>query len=413
MPSPLRERLGPLRERDYRLLFAATTTTTLGDAVANIALAFAVLAISRSATDLGLVLAARQVTNAAVLLAGGVLSDRLPRSRVLVGASLVQGLAQAATAALVLSGDATVALLVLLQALYGLGNGLVIPAEIGLVPQAVSAERLQQANALQGLSRNAVFVLGPAIGGLVVVLGSPGTALALDAASFVACAALLARIRIPAVERGSRSGFVRELREGWREFVSRTWLWSTVALFGIGNVFFMFRAVLGPVVAEEHLGGAGAWATIVAAGGVGSVAGGLVALRLRPSRPLAVSCATPLPWVLHYVALAVHAPVWVVSAAAFAGGVGLAVHLALWFTVFQREVPAEAQSRVSSYDALGSFVLNPVGAAIAGPLAGALGVSGALWLAAAAIVVVNTAVLLVPSVWTVGRRGVTTTMAAS
>ena len=160
-----------------------------------------------------------------MLLAGGVLSDRLPRNLVLVGASLVQAGAQAVTAGLVLTGTASVLSLVALQALYGVGGGLVVPAEVGLVPQTVSPERLQEANALQGLSRNVVRILGPALGGLIVVAGSPGSALAIDAVSFLVCAALLARIQVPRRAPGDEApSFVRELREGWREFTSRTWL---------------------------------------------------------------------------------------------------------------------------------------------------------------------------------------------
>ena len=254
------ERLGPLVERDFRLLFAATTITTIGDRLAFIALAFAVLDLpGASATDLGIVLASRQVVEALVLVGGGVLSDRLPRHHVLVGASLVQATSQAATAALILSGGASVLWLVVAQAVYGLGSGLVIPAEVGLVPQTVSPGRLQQANALQGLSRNIVGILGPAVGGAIVVAGSPGVALAVDSASFLACAALLVAIRIAPRARGDeRPSFVRELREGWREFTSRTWLWSTVLLFGIGNLVFAAWFVLGPAIAKEELGGAGA-----------------------------------------------------------------------------------------------------------------------------------------------------------
>src|SRR5215212_10931615 len=185
----LSQKLGALRERDFRLLFTATTITTLGDRIASIALVFAVLAIG-SATQLGLVLGARSLAEAAILLFGGVLSDRLPRNLVLVGASLVQGAAQVGTAIAVLGGTSSIGLVLGLQVLYGLGAGVVVPAEVGLVPQTVSPARLQQANALQGLTGNLTRILGPAIGGLLVVAGSPGTALGLDALSFIACAAL-------------------------------------------------------------------------------------------------------------------------------------------------------------------------------------------------------------------------------
>jgi len=393
-------RFGALVEREFRLLFSATVITSLGDAVASVALAFAVLAVG-SATDLGIVFAARQGANAAVLLFGGVLSDRLPRSRMMVGASLVQGAAQAATAAVVLSGRPSVGVFAGLAVLYGVGDGLVLPAEVGLIPQTVSPARLQQANALQGLSRSAVRVLGPALGGVLVVAAGPGVALAIDSASFFACAFLLGLIRIPARAAQPAQRFLHELREGWREFVSRTWLWSTVLLFGIGNIFFMFWAVLGPTIAKERLGGAGAWATILTVGGLGSVVGGLIAIRHRPRRPLVACILWPILYVPQLVALALGAPTWAIALASFGAGMAISIHLTLWFTIFQREIPEQAQSRVSSYDALGSFVLNPLGAAIAGPVAAALGNADALYLAAAAIVTCNLIMLVIPVVWTI------------
>lgn len=399
MPVPLRERLGALSERDFRLLFTATTITTVGSRLGGIALAFAVLDFG-DATDLGIVLGVRSACEAAMFVLGGVWSDRLPRHLVLTGASLVQGFAQLGTAALVLSGNATVEVVVALQAFYGLGEGLVVPAEVGLVPQTVSPERLQQANALQGLSRNAVSVVGPAIGGALVVAGSPGIALAADAASFFGCAALLAQIRVP--RRAEKpAGFFRELREGWSEFTKRTWLWATVLLFGLGNLVFAAWQVLGPVISKSDLGGAGAWATILTAGGVGSVVGGVVAIRLRPSRPLLVACIAPAPLVLQPLLLAAHAPVWAISAASFLTGAGISVHLALWFTVFQREVPERAQSRVSSYDALGSFILMPLGFAIVGPVAAAIGAEETLVLSAAIETACMIAILSIPAVWAI------------
>jgi MFS family permease len=411
---PLRERLGPLVEREYRLLFSATTVTTIGDAVAGIALAFAVLDLhGAGATDLGIVLATRQAVNAAVLLFGGVLSDRLPRQQVLAVASLVQGGAQAATAGFILSGHASVALLAGLQGVYGAGQGFVLPAEIGLVPQTVSAERLQQANALRGMTRNLLFVLGPALGGAIVVAAGPGTALLIDACTFVLAAVLLARIALPpraTVE--PHKHFFHELREGWREFVSRSWLWASVVLFGVGNVFFMFWIVLGPAEAKERLGGAGAWATILVANGIGAVVGGAFAYRYRPERPLVACVVWPTLYVGQLIALAAGAPTWVIAAASFVAGLAIAVHLTLWFTILQSEIPERAQSRVTSYDALGSFVLTPFGTAVAGVVAAAIGTSEALWLATAVILVSNTSILFVPSVWGIRRREAVTTLGA-
>jgi MFS family permease len=396
---PFGDRLGALRERDFRLLFVGTTVTTIGDRLAGIALAFAVLDLA-SATALGIVFAVRQGVQALVVVGGGVLSDRIPRNLVLVGASLVQGAAQAATAVCILADVGGIPVIVVLQAVYGIGLGLVLPAEVGLVPQTVSAERLQQANALQGLSRNMIGVLGPALGGVVVVATSPGIALALDATSFLLCAALLRQIRVTARHTPGH-GFVHELREGWREFTSRTWLWASVLLFGIGNLAFAGWIVLGPAIADERLGGAGPWAAILTAGGVGAVTGGAIAIKVRPRRPLVVCVLAATLISLQTLALALGAPTAVIAAAAYVGGLGIAVHLTLWFTVFQQQVPEWAQSRVASYDTLGSFVLMPVGMAVVGPLADAIGIVETLWIALGVMWTSWASILLLPSVWAI------------
>jgi hypothetical protein len=82
-------------------------------------------------------------------------------------------------------------------------------------------------------------------------------------------------------------------------------------------------------------------------------------------------------------------------------GVGLAIHLALWFTVFQQQVPEEARSRVSSYDALGSFVLIPLGTAVVGPLAAHFGVRNTLLVAGVVVLVMNLLVLAQREVWAI------------
>jgi predicted MFS family arabinose efflux permease len=279
----------------------------------------------------------------------------------------------------------------------------VIPAEVGLVPQTVPAERLQQANALQGMTRNVVGVLGPAIGGVVVVLATPWLALAIDAVSFFVCAEILRRITVPPRADADAPGFFAELREGWQEFASRTWLWASVLFFGIGNLTFAGWNVLGPAIADDRLGGAGAWATILTASGVGAVTGGVLAIRFRPQRPMVACVLAAMLISLQTLALALGAPTWAIAAAAFCGGLGIAVHLTLWFTVFQQRVPERAQSHVASYDTLGSFVLMPLGAALVGPLAAAIGLTETLWLCLVVMWASWLAILTLPSVWAIRR----------
>jgi MFS family permease len=392
-------RFGALTERNYRLFFSSTTISALGDGVAQIALVFAVLDISNSPASIGIVLAARQSAAAIVTLAAGVFADRLPRHLVLVGASVVQGAVQAVAGALLLTGHATVLSLALLAVVYGVADGFVLPASQGLIPAVVSSVRLQQANALLGLSRSALGFVAPAVGGVLVTLGSPGSAILLDAASFGVAAILLARVGIDA-----RAGevepepFLRELREGWNAFRRQTWIWTTIVFFGIGNFAGASLFVLGPVVAKRYLGGAWTWSLLVSMFGAGAIVGGLLAMRWRPKRPLLASCVAAIPYGSQTLAMGLHLPWEALAVVAFVTGIGLSIHLALWFTTFQRLVPAEHLSRVSSYDALGSFVLIPVGSALAGPVASWVGIyptlvgSGLISLACIVIVIAQPSV---------------------
>jgi MFS family permease len=368
-------RLGALAERNYRLFFSSTTISALGDGVAQIALVFAVLDISNSPASIGIVLAARQSAAAIVTLAAGVWADRLPRHLVLVAASVVQGVVQAIAGTLLLTGHATVLWLAVLAVVYGIADGFVLPASQGLIPAVVSSVRLQQANALLGLSRSALGFVAPAIGGVLVTLGSPGSAILLDAASFGVAAVLLARVAIDArADQVEPEPFLRELREGWNAFRRQTWIWTTIVFFGIGNFAGASLFVLGPVVAKRYLGGAWTWSVLVSAFGAGAIVGGLLAMRWRPKRPLLASCVAAIPYGSQTLAMGLHLPWQALAVVAFVTGIGLSIHLALWFTVFQRLVPPEHLSRVSSYDALGSFVLIPVGSALAGPVAAWVGI---------------------------------------
>jgi predicted MFS family arabinose efflux permease len=401
----LRRAVGALAERNFRYLFASSTISGLGDGISVVALVFAVLQVSDSAIALGLVLAARQVADAAIVLAAGVWADRLPRHIVLIVVALVQGAVQAVTGTLILTGSATITMLVVLSTIYGLAEGFYLPASTGLIPATISAPRLQQANALLGLSRNATRIVGPAIGGAIVAAGSPGTALLLDAASFGAAALLLMPLRLPArddvVEAKS---FFKELSQGWNEFRRQTWIWTTIVFFGIGNFAFASYWVLGPVIAKRELGGAPAWAALTAAFSVGALIGGILAIKIRPRKPLAASCMAAWVFLLQPLGMGLGLPIGVLIAFSVVAGCGLAIHITLWATVFQQNVPAESLSRVSSYDSFGSFVLLPLGAALAGPIAAVIGVQETLIGAAVVIAITQAIVFAQPSVHAIRAR---------
>jgi MFS family permease len=401
----LRRELAALSERDFRLVFSSTTISAIGDGVAGIALVFAVLHIAHnSPTAVGIVLASRQVAAAVITLAAGVVADRLPRHTVLVVVAAVQAVVQAIVAALLLSGHATVGLLAGLGAIYGLADGFVIPATNGLIPAVISTARLQQANALVGLSRSILGFAAPALGGILVAAGSPGGAILVDAASFVVAAVLLARLRVePRADVVEPEPFFRELREGWVEFRRQRWIFNTIVFFGIGNFTGQAWGVLAPLVMKEHYGGASTYGVVLSFFGAGLVLGGVVVLRWHPARPLLASCLAAVPFGLGVWMIAFLVPLPILLAAQLLSGIGLAIHLALWFTVFQQQVPEAARSRVSSYDALGSFVLIPLGTAVAGPIAGVIGVKETLIASGVITVLMNLLVVAQPVVWTIGR----------
>jgi MFS family permease len=377
----MRERLAALQERPFRLLFLGQAVSLLGDGMVGVALAFAVLEETGSASDLGIVLAARTIPLVAFLLVGGVWADRLPRRALMVTTDLVRLAAHGAMAALLIAGDPGVWPIAALAAIAGAASAFFNPAISGIMPAVVSAERLQQANALRGLSEAVGRIAGPALAGVLVVGVGPGWALAVDAATFGVSALFLALIPMPAHVPVEARPFIADLREGWDDFRSRSWLWTTVASVSFGNMLFAAYFVLGPLVADRDLGGAGSWALIVSAFGVGLLVGGVVLLHLDPRRPVLVATLAVSLYTLPLAFLAIPAPAVVTAAAALLAGAGLAVANNLWETTQQRHVPPERLSRVSSYDWFGSLAAVPVGMLLWGPIADAIGVSTALWVA--------------------------------
>jgi predicted MFS family arabinose efflux permease len=376
----LREASAALRERDFRLLFLGRTASLIGNAFAPVALAFAVLDdLGGDATDLGLVLAAAWVPQIVFTLLGGIWADRLPRNLVMVSTDLAMFGAQAVVAALLLTGSAELWMLVATQAVRGTAMAFFFPAAAGLVPQVVSNTRLQPANAVLRMSQSVSNILGAASGGIVVAAAGAGWAIAFDAATFLVSASFLVRIRLPRGLRTQAPNLVRELREGWDEFRAREWLWVIVVAAMIGNLCAQGAIlVLGPVVADRELGGAAAWGAIVAGTGVGLVLGGVISLRIRPSRPLFVAQVAILGCGPLFLALAFALPLPLIVAAAVVSGTAIELFGVLWDTALQQHIPHDRLSRVSAWDQLGSFVVIPIGLTVAGPLAEAIGVEEAI-----------------------------------
>jgi predicted MFS family arabinose efflux permease len=387
-------------QRAFRLLFAAQSISSLGDRLVPVALAFAVLDLTGSATSLGIVLAAQTLPLVAFVLVGGVWADRLSRRRVMLASDLVRALAQAACAALVLTGTGRLWQLAALQAVYGTAAAFFGPAVLALIPETVETAQLQSANSLIALSGNIAAVIGPAVAGVIVAASHPGWGLAFDAATFLGSALCVAAMPPVVAAVRERASMLSELRAGWSAFRVRRWLWITVACFTIyiGCAWAPWQ-VLGPQVARQSLGGPGAWAAIVVALGLGSVAGGLLALRVRPRYPLRATMVlfvTVTPAML--AAVAAHAPLPLILALALVDGGAGTMFNTFWFTSVQSEVPAAEQARVFSWDYMGTVAILPLGQALSGPVAATLGLSTTLYCAAGVTMLLFATALAVPAV---------------
>jgi MFS family permease len=388
---------GPLRHRDFRLVYISATISVLGDRFAFIALPFAVLAASGSPGDVGLIVAAETASRGAFLLFGGVMADRLRRARVMVGADVVRAGCQAGLAALIVTGHANLPALIALQALHGAASAFFDPASTGLVAEVVPSEELQPANAQLSISRGLATIVGPVIAGFLIVAFSPGVALAVDAVSFLVSAAFLLGVTTREEVReevGPQQRMLHDLRVGFRELVVRPWLLMIMGASGVSLMAILGTLfVLGPAVADRSLGGADAWGLVVGAFGLGSVVGGVVALRVPAKRQLRAIFSVALVTVPGILLLAIPAPISILALAMFAAGIAMTYAGTVYEVVLQQWVPAAVLARVASYDWLVTTVLSSIGLVLAGSFAELIGVRETL-IASAAIVTTAAAVPL-------------------
>jgi MFS family permease len=375
----------PLRYPAFRYLAAGRTVSMLGNAVAPVALAFAVLDLTGSPRDLGLVVGARSLTNVVFLLFGGVVADRFPRHQVMVASSALACASQAVVAMLVLTHTATVPLLAILAAVNGLVSSFAFPAASALMGQTVPNEVRRQANALARLGINAATIVGSAAGGVLVAGLGPGWGIACDALTFAVAGLLFGMVRVADVRdpTATRFGTLIEIRQGWTEFVSHTWLWVVVLGFAFINASMAGGIiVLGPVVADATFGRR-SWGLVLAIQTAGMVLGALVAMRIRVRRLLFVGCLAMVGDVPLLVALGVAPELPILLACAFVAGLCIEQFGIAWETSMQEHIPPDKLARVYSYDALGSIIAIPFGQVAAGPAAEAFGTGRALLVAAA------------------------------
>ncbi|MFF5370882.1 MFS transporter [Streptomyces sp. NPDC013187] len=391
--------LAPLRYRSFRHLFIGTTANLLGSAVGPIALAFAVLDATGSVGSLGLVFGAHSLTSILFLLYGGVLADRLPRGPLLVGSSVICAVSQAVIAALVLTHNAAIPLLMVLAAVNGASGSCYQPAAQALLPQTVPAESRRAALALSRIAGSSAVVAGASLGGVLVAAIGPGWGLAIDALSFALAATSFALVRVQAAPPAPSSGLVHELRVGWREFTSRSWVWVIVVAFCFLNAGLTASfTVLGPAVADSTEIGRSGWGLALAAGSLGAVAGGVLSLRWRPRRAILVGCALMGLTATIPLLLALAPYTWLLVVANFVAGVGGEQAGVAWYSTLNEQIPEDRLARVYAYDDLGSYLALPLAQFAAGPAVLLLGLHATLYAAAALILLATLAMVATPSV---------------
>jgi len=393
----LAKTFAPLQERRFRLLWLGRVSSAVGDALVPVALAFAVLSVG-SPTALGGVLAAFMLARVAFTLVGGVVADRLPRRAVMLACDGVRAVVEAFTATMLLTHQMTLPLFFVTAALFGAASAFFGPAADGLVPQTVSGENLQPANALLSLSQNTMNVFGPAASGVLIALAGTGWVFAIDAVSFVASAFFLLQFHLPAHMHAAESHFLRELREGFHEVSSRAWVRAPIIGFAITNFCFASFIVLGPVIFRDHFGGARNWGIVSACGAIGGILGSLASVRLRPHRPLTFGFIATMLIGVPIAALAPPLPALAIAAAWGFGMASIALGNTYWETTLMRRIPANTFARVRSYDILASFVFMPIGFVAFPLIAKALGVEATLLAAAAVAATTSLAIALVPGV---------------
>lgn len=365
--------LEPLRQRDFAWYYASRTVNQSGNVMAGIALTFAVLDLTGSASDLGLVMAARMTPMVVLLLWGGVIADRFSRTVVIQVSNLASGLTQAAIAVLVLTQSAQIWQIVVLSLVNGVASAFSFPALASVMPQLVGGDQLQRANAMMSISRNGLAVFGPSLGALIVVTLGSGWALAVDAATWLASAALLLPVRLPPIGRlDSSTTMFADLREGWNYFVTTTWLWVVVLAFGALNAISGIWLVVGPVVAQDTIGRQG-WGLVLSAEAIGLLLTALILLRVPLRRPLLAGMMGISILGLPMIMLGLQPRLALLVVIALIAGMGSELFGLGWNLAMQEHIPTDMLSRASSYDALGSLIATPLGTLVAGPLAVAIG----------------------------------------
>jgi MFS family permease len=389
--------LQPLRLRDFRLLWTGEAISLLGDGIYFVAVAFQAYALDNDPAALGVVGFAWMGGMTLFLMGGGIVADRFPRRRVMMGADLARAGVLIVMGILSLTGALELWMLATLAALYGGSEAFFGPAFSALIPELVPESQLVQANAVEhGLRPLAQQVAGPVVGGVVVALLDPGGAFLIDAGTFVISFLCLAALRVRERPAPERTGLVRELREGFAYVRSQTWLWATLVAASLSLLVFLGpEEVLVPyIIKNDFGGGAGAFGLVLATAGLGNVAGSLfMGRRPMPQRPVTFMYLCWGVGILPLAGYAAATETWHLMPLTFLIGFSMSVGLVIWTTLMQTRVPRDLRGRVNSLDWFVSIGLTPVSFALVGPVSKAIGIDATFMVAGIGAAVVMLAML--------------------
>lgn len=379
--------LTPLRERDFALLWSGMTVSLIGDGIYFVAIAWQVYALSNAPTALSVVGVAWTLPTVIFLLVGGAISDRRERRRVLLAANLVEAVAIGLIGVLSVAGALQLWMLLVLVAIYGAAEAFFAPAFDAIVPTLIPAEQFTAASALDQFVRPlSAQLLGPALGGVLLVLTDAGVAFLLDAVTFLVSIALILLMRRPSPARSSLvakplRATLGEIADGFRFVRANPWLWATLLGASLSLLaFFGPSQVLLPYLVKNRLhSGGGLFGAVRAAAGVGAVTSALaIARRGLPRRRVTFMFAAWSAQSLLLVAYALATGAWTFVLIALASGAFGAAGNVVWGSLTMKLVPDELRGRVSSFDWLVSIGLIPLSFAITGPIAQAAGATATL-----------------------------------
>jgi MFS transporter len=382
--------------RNFWLFLVARGAARLGDMMLPVALAAGLVAHGHGAGAVGAAMASFSACFAGFVIFGGVIADRVDTRALMVWADVVRVATQSLVALMFIGGHVVLWQICLIGAVNGICAALFQPGVASTIPRV--ARDVQGANGAIRTVESVMTVAGPAVAGLLIAVTTVGGVFFAHALTYVVSALCLLGLRLGRAVGRERASFGLDLAEGWREFRARTWMWSVIVVWMI--LYITTFGPTAPLVATSLVGdhGATVFGVVNSVSGLGMVLGGLIAMRVRPDRPLLAGGIAIFGFAAQPLSVAFGLPVPVIACGFAISGAAMAFWSVMWATSVQTQVPSTILNRIHAYEVAGSLAMAPVGQALAGPASALLGTSSVLLVSGVSLLAVVTGLLLVPAV---------------